>query len=140
MHFGLSFSTLEVIKTRLMKKTLFVSGPLLLVLVVVAIFIFNGSANLKSKCKHISGVVTSIYQGGTKDAVFKIAGHSSVFYINRGLEKNFSLNALIEKLEGKQVTILYADSRTPLGDISDCRSISELSTDQEMVYSEFEGK
>ena len=123
-----------------MKKTMFISGPLLLILFFGVVIAFNGYRGVKSKCKHISGIVTSIYEDGTKDAVFKIQGQNSVFYINRGLEKTFSLSGLLEKLKGKEVNILYADNFTPLGSIAECRHISELSTDQETVYSEFQDK
>ena len=119
---------------------MFLSAPLFLLLFFGIVMAINGYRGMKSKCKHISGIVTAIYEDGTKDAVFKIAGQNSVFYINRGLEKTFSLNTLLEKLKGKEVNILYADNFTPLGSIAECRHISELSTDQEMVYSEFQEK
>ena len=121
-------------------KTMFISGPLFLLAIVVTLIVFSEYPGVKSKCRHISGIVTAIYEDGTKDAVFKISGQNSVFYINRGLEKTFSLSGLLEKLKGKQVNILYADNWTPLGSITECRHISELSTDLEMVYSEFQEK
>ncbi len=119
-----------------MKKTAFISGPLLLILFFVIVIVLNQYPGVKSKCKHISGIVTAIYEDGTKDAVFKISGQNSVFYINRGLEKTFSLSGLLEKLKGKEVTILYADNSTPLGSITECRHISELTTGEELIYSE----
>lgn len=120
---------------------MFISGPLILLLLLLAILVVsNGYHTVKSKCKHISGVVTAIYEDGAKDAVFKIAGQNSVFYIDRGFDKTLSLSDLSEKLKGKEVNILYADNSTALGSIGECRSISELSTGEEMVYSEFQEK
>ena len=121
-----------------MKKKAFISLPLILLLILAITISFIAYPGIRSKCKQISGTVTSIYEDGTKDAVFKIAGQTSVFYINRGLEKTFNLTELLEKLKGKEVTILFADNGTPLGSIAECRPISELSTNEELVYSEFE--
>ena len=121
-----------------MKKTVFISIPLFLISILFIFIGFNESSRVKDKCTQISGIVTAIYEDGTKDAVFKIAGQNTVFYINRGLEKKFSLAGLLEKLKGKRVNIFFSDNFTALGTIAECRHISELSTNEELVYSEFE--
>ncbi|WP_317896795.1 hypothetical protein [Aurantibacillus circumpalustris] len=121
-----------------MKKTVFISIPFILFSILFIFIGFNEVFRNKNKCGHVSGIVTAIYEDGTKDAVFKIAGQKSKFYINRGLEGTFSLSGLLAKLKGKEVTILFADNFTPLGSIAECRHISELSTNEELVYTEFE--
>ena len=111
---------------------------------IVLVFVFlSGNAGLtksKAACKKISGIVTSIYEDGTKDAVFLIAGQNKVFYINRAIEKNMSISGLTQKLVGKEVDIFYADNWSPLGSIGESKPISELSSGQELVYSEFPDK
>lgn len=108
-------------------------------LVLSFVFLSGNTGIIKSKaaCKKISGIVTSVYEDGTKDAVFRISGQNMVFYINRAIEKKMTISALTEKLKGKEVNILYADNWSPLGSIGESRSISELSAGQELVYSEF---
>ncbi len=113
----------------------------LLIVFVLGCIVFKSSHTLnKDTCKKISGIVTEVYEDGTKDAVFKLKGQKFAFYINRGLEKTFDLSNLLEKLKGKEVNILYADSWNPLGSISESRPISELSLQEELVYSEFQSK
>jgi len=111
---------------------------------IVLLFVFlSGKSGLnksKEACKKISGIVTSIYEDGTKDAVFQIAGQNKVFYINRGIEKNISISDLSQKLVGKEVNILYADNWSPLGSIGESKPISELSAGEELVYTEFPDK
>jgi hypothetical protein len=120
-----------------MKKTQFISGFLIFISITAAFITLSMSRGIRSECKNVTGIVTAIYQDGTRDVVFKISGQKPVFYINRGFEKKFTLNALIDKLEGKEVTILYADNWTPLGSISECHPINELSSNNELVYSEY---
>lgn len=120
-----------------MKKTQFISGFLIFISITAIIIGLTINKGLKSDCKNVTGIVTAIYEDGTKDAVFKISGQKPIFYINRGLEKKFNLNDLVDKLKGKEVTILYADNWTPLGSISECHPINELSTKEELVYSEY---
>lgn len=122
-----------------MKNTIVICSSLLILFVALN-FAFTGSFSGKRTCKKISGIVTSIYEDGAKDAVFKLEGHNSVFYINRGFEKTFNLGTLLEKLMGKEVNIMYPDNSTALGSISESRHISELHLGQELVYSEFEEK
>jgi hypothetical protein len=95
------------------------------------------SPAMRIKCRQASGVVTAIYKDGTRDAVFRLEGHEPLFYINRAFEKDPGLDRLLENLKGRQVEIRYADNHTPLGNITECRHISELSADGEILYSEF---
>jgi hypothetical protein len=111
-------------------------------IILVCVFLSGNAVFSKSKstCKRISGIVTSIYEDGTKDAVIQISGQNKVFYINRAIEKNLSISSLTQKLVGKEVDILYADNWSPLGSIGESKSISELSAGEEKVYSEFTDK
>lgn len=97
----------------------------------------NGASVAKDKCKHISGTVIGIFDDVNKDAVLKIEGQKSLFHINHGFEKKFSLKTLLNKLQGKQVSILYADTWNPLGSICESRHISEISVEKELLYTEF---
>ena len=122
-----------------MKNTLVIGG-IALALVFSLVVGRSGFGMSKKACKKISGIVTAVYEDGAKDAVFKLQGQKSVFYITKGFEKAFSLNSLLEKLKGKEVSIVYTDNWNPLGSIGESRSISELSVDQELLYFEFQPK
>lgn len=122
-----------------MKNSVLIAS-LLIVFVLGCIVVKSSHTLNKDTCKKISGIVTEVYEDGTKDAVFKLQGQKFAFYINRGLEKTFNLGNLLERLKGKEVNILYADSWNPLGSISENRAISELSVNEELVYSEFQSK
>lgn len=108
---------------------------------VLLFILLSGKTNLyrsKAACKKVSGIVASIYEDGTKDAIFQIKGQNTVFYINRALDKNINIPSLSEKLTGKVVNIFYLDNWNPLGSIGDSKAISELSTNQELVFTELE--
>lgn len=110
--------------------------------VLVFVFLSGKTGLIKSKaaCKKISGIVSTIYEDGTKDAVIQLEGKKNVFYINRAIDKNLSIPKLSEKLLGKEVDILYADNWSALGTIGESKAISELSAGEELVYSEFPDK
>jgi hypothetical protein len=120
-----------------MKHALVITVLIFLTLALSFNLGINGASVAKDKCKHISGIVIGIFDDGSKDAVLKIEGQKSLFYINHGFEKKFSLKTLLNKLQGKQVSILYADTRNPLGSIFESRHISEISLEEELLYSEF---
>lgn len=90
----------------------------------------------RGNCKTISGTVCEVTEGGVKDLVIKLSGQDGIFYINRGLEKNFKLSEFAERFKGKEVTISFADQWTPLDPFNKTKHITELTFGQEVVFSE----
>lgn len=95
-----------------------VLGALFITFLFYMIFIIKaGPVDIsKENSVEISGIVEKVYEGGTKDLVFKFVGDNVSYYINRGLENKFELDLVKEELEGKKVSIWYAKHRSqPLG-------------------------
>lgn len=89
----------------------------------------------RKDAKEVSGIVTTIYEAGSRDVVFKLAGIRFSFYINRGLEHNLNLSELQNNILGKEVTILFADNWTPF-DPGANKHIAEMSLGNKLLYSE----
>jgi hypothetical protein len=80
----------------------------------------------------IKGItVSQIYEGGTKDITFAEA-NGDFYYINRGLERGLTIEALEQKVLNKKVTLHLAN--TILGASN---HISQLATDNEIIFTEF---
>lgn len=92
----------------------------------------------ESECLVIKGVVSNIYEGGVKDAVFSIKGEKRRFYINRGLENGFSLAKLKNDLEGKEVTIRYPDYWALLDADGSIKHITQLEHNGKIIYTEIQ--
>lgn len=90
------------------------------------------------ECVEISGIVTGVYEGGEKDACFKLEGDHRTFYINRGLENGLHLDSLQDLLY-QSVTMMYVDMWTPLDPDGNIRHVSQLKHGEELLYSEFPG-
>lgn len=90
----------------------------------------------RSNCKTISGTVCEVTEGGVKDLVIKLSGQDGIFYINRGLDKEFKLSEFTKRLKGKEVNISIADHWTPLDPFKKSNHIIELTLGQEVVFSE----
>jgi hypothetical protein len=88
--------------------------------------VHNGKS-LIGKTRSVKGKVTSIYEGGTFDAVFKIKGDDNPYYINRGLQYDFNLKDLRRNYIGKDLTISY---------VSPGYHINELRLGDSVVYTE----
>ena len=73
-----------------MKKTVLIS--VLILTIVTAIFALKSKNVTENSCVKIYGIVTEINEGGLKDATFKLGDNDTLFYINRALEKQFTLN------------------------------------------------
>lgn len=117
-----------------MKKMIFISLASLVILLLI--FALRPMTVTRENCKLVTGTVTDITEGGIKDAVFKLSGHESIYYINRGFEDRFTLPELIEKFKGKEVSISFVDHWTPLDPNERSRHIAELTFNQEIIYSE----
>ena len=83
-----------------------------------------------------NAVVSDIYEGGIKDAVFEVANSDRKFYINRGLENGLDLDVLKEKLIGQEVIFKYPDYWTPLDWNKSHRHVSVLMQDDVVIYDE----
>lgn len=88
------------------------------------------------ECLVVKGVVEEIFEGGEKDVLFKISGHDSYYYINRGLEQGLELANLQHKLMGKEVEIRYPDYWTPLDPQAYSRHLSVLTYKGKILFSE----
>ena len=67
-----------------MKKTIVVAIIAVLVVVLGSELLRNSTS--EENCMQISGLVTEVSEGGSKDVVIKIDGSHTTYYINRGLE------------------------------------------------------
>ena len=83
-----------------------------------------------------TGIVTHIYEGGVKDAVFRIKDNKRRFYINRGLENGLNLKELKEKLLGQVVTLKYPKYWTPLDWDDEIKHLSKLEVEGEVLFNE----
>ena len=85
----------------------------------------------------IEGTVAEIYEGGVKDANFKLKEFpNKVFYFNRGLENGLDLNNLKSRLLDKEVVLKYPKYWTPLVLFNRTRHASILEFKGEVLYSE----
>lgn len=119
-----------------MKKTIYF---LAIVVVVLLIFILKPiDTSLKNSDK-IEGLISDIYEGGSKDAVFALHGDDLTYYINRGLENKFNLSELKEKFIDQKATVFYARNWTPLAPFgTKSKHITQLIINDSIIYSEFE--
>ncbi|RZJ67752.1 MAG: hypothetical protein EOO50_04030 [Flavobacterium sp.] len=117
-----------------MKKALYFIIPAFVVFGILAF------GRLNAPCKKnvvVEGIVSSVSEGGVKDAIVKLEEHEISYYINRGLENQFTLESLTQHIVGKKVTIHYADRWTllaPLG--TDTKAIKLIEVDQKVLYSD----
>ncbi|WP_091142435.1 hypothetical protein [Flavobacterium caeni] len=92
----------------------------------------------RSECVLAKGIVSDISTGGVNDIVFELESKQHVFYINRGVEHGFDVEALEKQLLAEEVTIYYADGWTPFAPFgSKAKHIREIRNGNWIVYSEF---
>ena len=82
------------------------------------------------------GKIERIFEGGTKDIVFKLRDSDKTYYINRGIEQGYSITDLRANLIGREVTIKYPEYWSLLSGGS--RHLSKLEYRGEVVFSEFD--
>lgn len=119
------------------KHLTIVAAAVLLVLLAVIIF-RPVPTPLEKDCLSTTGVVSNIYEGGTKDVVFALKGQKQTFYINRGLELGLDLKTLKAELEGKTVTIKYPDYWSLLDPGKSIRHISKLELNSKTIFTEID--
>jgi len=113
-------------------KVLFIAVPILAILVLV--FVLNGiiiQNPSPEDCETKELMVTRIYEGGVKDIVFANAS-GDFYYINRGLEQGFTLEAMEAKVLNKKVTLHLANTL-----IGSSNHIAQLTVDNEVIFTEF---
>ena len=119
-----------------MKKTIYI----FIAIIVVGFFIILSTAidTSKENSVEVSGIVKSISEGGVKDVVFELENSKTSYYINRGFENGFEINKAKKDFEGKEITLFYAKSWTPLAPSgTTCKHITRLSVNDSVVFSEW---
>lgn len=129
-----------LVKTNIMKNSSGLSLFLMLLFFGAAFFlglIFRSVPIVsEDECLIKEGIVTKIFEGGTKDVCFRLLGEESVFYINRGLEQGLHLDTLKEQLIGQKVTIKYPEYWTPLDPKKSTIHLSKLEYADYTIFSE----
>ena len=124
-----------MIKLKIKKTILFFCCVFMTLLLFLALRPISAD---RGNCKTISGTVSKVTEGGVKDLVIILSGQDGIFYINRGLEKEFKLSEFTTRFTGKVVTISFADHWTPLDPLKKSKHLTELTFGQEVVFSEFD--
>jgi len=121
-----------------MKKLLYFIGAILLVLFLM-IFRPVQIPSDEKDLNFISGTVEHIFEGGEKDANFRLVEHKGkTFYFNRGLENGLNLEDLKTSLIGKKITLKYPSHWTPLDPKSLNTHASILEHEGKVLYSELD--
>ena len=109
-----------------MKRKIIISVACLFMAFVFAAF---KPISLSNSQKRVDGKIVTIYEGGVKDAVFKIENTQTTFYLNRGYDQ-FS-SAELNELIGKTASFYYLENWTPLDPFnSRSKSIEKLEVNQ----------
>ncbi len=85
-----------------------------------------------SECEVRELVVTKVYEGGVKDIVFANK-EGDFYYINRGLERGYTLEGLEEQVLNKKATLHLA--KVLYGTTSN--HIAQLVVEGEVLFTEF---
>lgn len=93
---------------------------------------------VEKDCLSLTGIVSEVYEAGTKDVVFKLQGLDKTFYINRGLERGLDLTKLRAELTNKEIVILYPKYWTPLDPANSARHVSKIECDGRTVFTEID--
>ena len=82
------------------------------------------------------GKIVEVREGGSHDLVLNLAGTDQRFYINRGLEREESMENLKQQLLGQEVEIKYPSYWTPLDPKNSERHVARLIANGEVVFDE----
>ena len=119
-----------------MKKIiLIVVSGLILVLFILS---FRPISISRDNSVSLIGVIDTVYLDTTKDLVLKISGDHRTFYINRATDKDLDIPLLVRTLPSKTATIFYSDQWTLLDPFSETRHITQITADQNLIYTELE--
>lgn len=118
-----------------MKKVFY---PTIFIIIILTIISLTPVNYKKENCIKVTGIVKSVSKGGTEDLVFKLENDSVSYYINRGFQSGFEINAAKKDFEGKRISLYYAKNWTilaPFGSLS--KHISNVSIMDSVIYSEW---
>ena len=110
-------------------------GSLLLMILVISVFA-PVPVPSEDDCLVETGVVTHVFESGSKDVTLILSGNQKRYYVNRGLERGLELGKLGATLVGREVVIKYPDYWTPLDPRNSIRHISKIELDGETIFSE----
>lgn len=119
-------------------RTLLSCLALGLIIFVLFIFTYKNTEIPKSDCLLATGNVSNIHECDVQDVVFDLEGKQQSYYIERGIEYGFDIEALEKEMLAEEVTIYYADEWSlfaPFG--SKSKHIREIRCDNRIVYSEY---
>ena len=106
---------------------------------VFGLFVFRPVPIPQEKdCLIATGLVADVFEGGDKDIVFRLHGQAKTFYINRGLERGFTIDKLRTDLTNKEIVIKYPSYWTPLNANASVRHISKIEYQGQTLFTELE--
>lgn len=115
-----------------------------LLLIGIAVLLFLGVLVLRpvpilpeDELTVTEGTVALIFEGGSKDIMFKLQENPDYFYINRGLEQGLTINSLKALLIGREVVIKYPEYWSLIGN-DDVHHLSKLEFEGETIFSELD--
>lgn len=118
-----------------MRRILYIVIIVLIAFFIIALIPVNTS---KENAVEVSGTVKSVSEGGVKDLVFELENSKTTYYINRGLENGFDLAKAQTDFIGKEITLFYADSWTPLAPLgTTSKHISHAIVNEKVIYNEW---
>lgn len=115
----------------------------ILPIVVIGTFLFLAfSLRPVDKSKNnsitIEGKVELIEENeGKGDIHIVLANNQVYYYINRGKQKGLNAYLLHETLQGKKVTLSFANHFTPLDPFNTHKHVTELIWKEKVLYSEY---
>ncbi len=86
----------------------------------------------------VNAMVYRVSEGSEKNVILKLRNGRGTYYINHGLQKGLTLEALQKELVNKEVTVLYLKPGVLAGfsPVSDRKYITELRLGNKVIYSE----
>ena len=110
----------------------------IVVLVVLGVLILRPVPILPEEELTVAeGTVALIFDGGSKDIMFKLQESPDYFYINRGLEQGYTIGSLRDLLIGQVVVIKYPKYWSLIGN-DDVHHLSKLEFEGETIFSELD--
>ncbi len=82
------------------------------------------------------GVVSTVFEGTDKDIYIQLKNNSTLYYINRGMEKGLSITELRRKLLDKEVVLKYPRHWTPLDWNQKVKHLSKVEVNGAVIFNE----
>lgn len=118
-----------------MKRIIFIAILILIAFLIIGLIPINNS---KENSIVVTGKVKWVSEGGVKDLVFDLENSRTTYYINRGLKNGFELGKAKKQFTGKEITLFYADSWTPLAPFGTAsKHISHAIVNDTVIYNEW---